>query len=139
MIKWNEITWYSRLGAIVLFIGVVPTLSFYLGVQYQAVIAIQQSQITTISPIKVTATSSTETTRPAVSDLDTTSSEQTSSAMLLMNGSMCTIECEYGSHEVTTSDGPCYKGCAPDNPNTPTVSTSTIPQAELSSSGNPIQ
>jgi hypothetical protein len=33
-IKWQEVTWYSRLGAIVLFIGVVPALAFYIGTQY---------------------------------------------------------------------------------------------------------
>ncbi len=35
MIKWNEVTWYSRLGAIILFIGVVPALCFYIGTRYQ--------------------------------------------------------------------------------------------------------
>jgi hypothetical protein len=34
-VKWNEVTWYSKLGAIVLFAGVVPALSFYLGLQYE--------------------------------------------------------------------------------------------------------
>ncbi len=33
--KWNEVTWYSKLGAIVLFIGIVPALSFYIGTQYE--------------------------------------------------------------------------------------------------------
>lgn len=33
-IKWNEVTWYSRLGAIFLFLGVVPVLCFYIGMQY---------------------------------------------------------------------------------------------------------
>ncbi len=37
-IRWNEVTWYSKLGAIVLFVGVVPALSFYIGTQYQAVL-----------------------------------------------------------------------------------------------------
>ncbi|MBY0473310.1 DUF4431 domain-containing protein [Patescibacteria group bacterium] len=35
-IKWNEVTWYSKLGAIIFFIGVAPALSFYIGMQYQA-------------------------------------------------------------------------------------------------------
>lgn len=34
-IKWNEVTWYSRLGAVILFIGVVPALSFYIGTKFQ--------------------------------------------------------------------------------------------------------
>ncbi len=36
-IRWNEVTWYSRLGAIFLFLGIVPALCFYIGTQYQAV------------------------------------------------------------------------------------------------------
>ena len=34
MIKFNEVTWYSRLGAIILFVGVVPASVFYIGVEY---------------------------------------------------------------------------------------------------------
>jgi len=34
-IKWHEVTWYSKLGALILFLGVVPALSFYIGIQYQ--------------------------------------------------------------------------------------------------------
>lgn len=34
-VRWNEYTWYSRLGAFVLFLGVIPALSFYLGTRYQ--------------------------------------------------------------------------------------------------------
>ena len=33
-IRWNEVTWYSRLAAIFLFLGVVPVLCFYIGLQY---------------------------------------------------------------------------------------------------------
>ena len=36
-IKWHEVTWYSKLGAIVLFCGIVPALAFYIGMQYQSV------------------------------------------------------------------------------------------------------
>ena len=35
MIEWNKVTWYSRLGALILFLGVVPALTFYIGMQYQ--------------------------------------------------------------------------------------------------------
>jgi len=34
-IKWNEVTWYSRLLAILLFLFVVPYLTFYIGREYQ--------------------------------------------------------------------------------------------------------
>ncbi len=35
MVQWHEVTWYSKLGAIIIFVGVVPALSFYIGTQYQ--------------------------------------------------------------------------------------------------------
>ena len=45
-IKWNEVTWYSRLLAIILFLGVIPALSFYIGVQYQEVVSVSANVIT---------------------------------------------------------------------------------------------
>lgn len=38
MIKFNEVTWYSKLAAILFFMGVLPLVTFYLGVQYGIVI-----------------------------------------------------------------------------------------------------
>ncbi len=35
MIKFNEVTWYSKLAAIIFFIGVLPALTFYIGIQYE--------------------------------------------------------------------------------------------------------
>lgn len=35
MIKWNEVTWYSKLGAVILFVAVLPALSFYIGSRVQ--------------------------------------------------------------------------------------------------------
>jgi hypothetical protein len=37
MIKFNEVTWYSKLCAVVFFIGVLPLLTFYIGTQYEKV------------------------------------------------------------------------------------------------------
>ena len=34
-IKFNEVTWYSKLGAVILFVGIVPLLVFYFTKQYQ--------------------------------------------------------------------------------------------------------
>ena len=34
-IKWNKVTWYSKLAAIIFFIGVLPATTFYLGMAYQ--------------------------------------------------------------------------------------------------------
>ncbi|HVM73765.1 MAG TPA: hypothetical protein VMU13_02740 [Candidatus Paceibacterota bacterium] len=50
-IKWNEVTWYSRLLAIILFIGVIPTLFFYIGMQYEAI----EGKSTTSPTIQSTA------------------------------------------------------------------------------------
>jgi hypothetical protein len=35
MIKFNEVTWYSKLAAVILFLLVVPALTFYIGTEYQ--------------------------------------------------------------------------------------------------------
>lgn len=35
MIKFNEVTWYSKLAALIFFIVVLPALTFYIGVQYE--------------------------------------------------------------------------------------------------------
>ena len=35
MIKFNQVTWYSKLAAIIFFIGVLPALAFYIGSKYQ--------------------------------------------------------------------------------------------------------
>jgi|SRR3989344_1742957 len=43
-IKWHEVTWYSKLGAILLFVGVVPALSFYTGMKYDATQQILNTQ-----------------------------------------------------------------------------------------------
>ncbi|MBC7766839.1 hypothetical protein H7Y21_02505 [Arenimonas sp.] len=36
-IQWNKVTWYSRLAAIILFILLIPMLTFYIGMKYQEV------------------------------------------------------------------------------------------------------
>lgn len=41
-IKFNEVTWYSKLGAIILFILVVPCLTFYIGRQYEATVIVTE-------------------------------------------------------------------------------------------------
>jgi len=35
--KWNELTWYSKLAAGIFFLGIFPALAFYIGTQYQEV------------------------------------------------------------------------------------------------------
>ena len=34
-IKWNTVTWYSKLLAVFFFIGIIPAWTFYIGMQYQ--------------------------------------------------------------------------------------------------------
>jgi hypothetical protein len=38
MVIWNKVTWYSKLAAVILFIGVLPVLTFYIGTQYEATV-----------------------------------------------------------------------------------------------------
>jgi hypothetical protein len=76
-IQWTTITWYSRLAAIIFFVGILPVLNFYIGVKYQeTTTALQQSveaQDSAFScpiPAKIlkevepTSTASTSTTTP---------------------------------------------------------------------------
>lgn len=42
MIKLNEVTWYSKLAAIIFFLGIFPLLTFYLGMQYGIVLELQK-------------------------------------------------------------------------------------------------
>ena len=35
--KFNEVTWYSKLSALIFFLGFFPALTFYIGTQYQEV------------------------------------------------------------------------------------------------------
>ncbi len=46
--KWNEVTWYSKLGAAILLFAVLPLFSFYIGSEYQKLN--QQSENTTTTP-----------------------------------------------------------------------------------------
>ncbi len=39
-IEWNKVTWYSKLGAILLFIFVVPIVTFYIGTQYEKTVSL---------------------------------------------------------------------------------------------------
>lgn len=44
--KFNEVTWYSKLAAVVLFVGALPALTFYIGVRYQEANDIAESAAT---------------------------------------------------------------------------------------------
>ncbi|MSU55492.1 MAG: hypothetical protein EXS46_03070 [Candidatus Taylorbacteria bacterium] len=50
MIKWNKVTWYSRLGALILFLIVVPILAFYVGTQYQETVHAVNFRVTYETP-----------------------------------------------------------------------------------------
>jgi hypothetical protein len=63
MVQWNEVTWYSKLGAIILFIGVVPALCFYIGTQY----AETQQEVITPLPLQQNIASAPSSQQPAVS------------------------------------------------------------------------
>ncbi len=43
-IEWNRVTWYSKLLAVILFIGILPVLTFYIGSKYEeTVIAVNEA------------------------------------------------------------------------------------------------
>lgn len=57
MIKWNEVTWYSKFLAILFFIGVLPVLCFYIGKEYGEVKQqVEMVEIATSEPQEKVAT-----------------------------------------------------------------------------------
>jgi hypothetical protein len=52
MIKWNEYTWYSKLAALIFFIGVMPILTFYIGVQYEKTVQVLENTQYLVIPRK---------------------------------------------------------------------------------------
>ncbi len=53
MIVFNKVTWYSKLAAVILFLLVVPTLTFYIGTQYQLTKDITSNVIVELPFVKV--------------------------------------------------------------------------------------
>ena len=49
-IKFNEVTWYSKLGAVILFLVIVPSLMFYIGIKYEETKLIIADQKTVEAP-----------------------------------------------------------------------------------------
>jgi hypothetical protein len=49
MIKFNEVTWYSKLCALLLFLVVFPALTFYIGMRYQEVISYNETELIPVS------------------------------------------------------------------------------------------
>ena len=45
MIKWYEVTWYSKLGAALVLFGVLPVLSFHVGKEYEKTLQINDSVV----------------------------------------------------------------------------------------------
>ncbi len=43
IIEWNKVTWYSKLGAVLLFIVVVPVITFVIGKEYQKTIDVLEN------------------------------------------------------------------------------------------------
>lgn len=44
-LKFNVVTWYSKLLSIIFFIAVLPVLTFYIGTQYQLTIDVENAQV----------------------------------------------------------------------------------------------
>jgi hypothetical protein len=36
-IEWNKVTWYSKLLSLIFLVGVVPMITFYIGMKYEEV------------------------------------------------------------------------------------------------------
>ncbi len=51
-IKWNKVTWYSRWGAIILFIILLPILTFYIGRRYEETLQILNAEPLQFSVVK---------------------------------------------------------------------------------------
>ncbi len=49
-IKWNEVTWYSKLLAAIFILGVFPALTFYIGVKYHEAIQVQSISLDAFVP-----------------------------------------------------------------------------------------
>ena len=52
-IKFNEVTWYSKLGAVLLLFGFVPVFSFYVGTQYHVYSDVYTVVETNVRPPRV--------------------------------------------------------------------------------------
>lgn len=52
-IKFNVVTWYSKLLSIIFFIAVLPVLTFYIGGQYQLTLDMQNGQQISLAPVLV--------------------------------------------------------------------------------------
>ncbi len=61
MIKFNEVTWYSKLATIIFFIGIWPVLTFYIGIQYEKALQISLNETTLeVTPVRTEEISQTE-------------------------------------------------------------------------------
>jgi hypothetical protein len=39
-IEWNHVTWYSKLGAVIFFLAILPVITFFIGSEYQKTVQI---------------------------------------------------------------------------------------------------
>jgi hypothetical protein len=82
--KWNEVTWYSRLGAIILFFGAIPALSFYIGMQYERVSEVNTGTVTVVVNHRGLSSTTPPTTTGSV---DLTDGEQIGGGGIMPSGS----------------------------------------------------
>jgi hypothetical protein len=55
-IQWNKVTWYSKLGAVIVFLFVIPFISFQIGRKYEQVQMSIDTELSTLSPNKTADT-----------------------------------------------------------------------------------
>ncbi|MEI8337967.1 MAG: hypothetical protein WCF92_02360 [bacterium] len=102
-IKFNEVTWYSKLGAVIVLFIIVPLISFYLGNYYQETKFIIKN-ISKVAPQKVgTSTNS-----------FSSSTTVTSKPFKPLKGVICTMEakqCADGSYVGRTGPNCEFTSC----------------------------
>lgn len=86
-IQWNEVTWYSKLGAIILFILVVPALTFYIGTEYEKTMSVTHSLSIPVSYQPASSVPSLPVTAPTKSISPSTSAHQQGTVTMADNNS----------------------------------------------------
>lgn len=61
-IEFNKVTWYSKLGAVILFLLVVPILTFYIGMKYQETVSVLRGVDSAVNVEQSAQTNSSQTT-----------------------------------------------------------------------------
>jgi hypothetical protein len=129
MKRWNEATWYSRVGAIIFFVGTFSALSFYVHAQY----ALVQKEIALLPTRHLNGefpTNFNYPNRAPVPNSSSTTADQTSLRITtgMSKLSPCpSVDCVEGYHAMGYQSGECDVQCVPDDPNQTPIILSVAP------------